>query len=124
MNWQEIQKKLLESGWLPMESAPKNVPILGFCIHESDPDVDGAGEGKISTYAAHAESLSHVPDGPHVLVWGGEYEEVDWDSGAGFIIPAWWFRFGSDFEEPAAPIAWRPVFDPSNICILPHGVAR
>lgn len=93
--------------WLPMATAPRDRPILGLCVHAADPGPDSSG--RISPYLAHAEGLSHVPDGPHVLVWGGEYRESDLESGINVHIPAGWFRSDSDFEVAANPVGWLPI---------------
>ena len=89
--------------WLPIEIAPKDRPILGLCKHEADKYYV---EGRLTIYAAHCEGMSRVPDGPHVIEWGGEYSEYESETGAGFTIPDWWFRSGSGFEEVANPVAW------------------
>ena len=90
-------------GWQPMKTAPKDRPILGLCKHDTDRYF---AAGVLTTYAAHAENINHVPDGPHVIEWGGEYSEYESEIGSGFTIPDWWFRTGSDFEEVANPVAW------------------
>ena len=58
------------------------------------------------------QEIAPVPDGPHVLVWGGEYSEHDAYTGSSFTIPCWWFRVGSDFEEVANPTHWMPLPGP------------
>ena len=81
-----------QSGWQPIETAPKDgTPIIGWCDHEADLYYEEEGK-RLTVYAAHAEGMSHVPDGPHVLVWGGEYSEHDTYTGSSFTIPDWWFR--------------------------------
>ncbi len=94
----------IPEGFQPIETAPKDRPIVGLCIHEADPYTEDGGR-TLTVYGAHCEGLSHVPDGLHVIEWGGEYLEQDF-TGATFSIPAWWFRSGSDFEEVANPVAW------------------
>lgn len=112
------------AGWLPMDTAPKDVPILAICHHASDPGFEtvvghefniarGTLLGKpptcrqLTTYAAHYEGLTHVEDGPHVIVWGGGFSDSPEDGGG--WLPDWWFRFGSEFEEAAFPIGWLPI---------------
>ena len=89
---------------LPMNTAPKDRPILAYCQHEADPYVT-EDPRILTTYGAHCESLSHVEDGFHVVEWGGEYVDSDGS------IPDWWFRFGSEFEEVASPIAFMELPD-------------
>jgi hypothetical protein len=99
--------------WYPIETAPRDgTPILGWCVHEADcGSLDG---GKtLTTYAAHYEGLSHVQNGPNVLVFGGEYNESDWETGDKLHISAWWFMYGSEFEVAANPILWQPIEVPS-----------
>lgn len=91
------------SGWQDISTAPKNGnPILGWCVHAADPYHEG--EGRLTIYGAHCEGLGSVPDGPHVVVWGGEYDDIDYG-----YIPAWWFRAGSEWEEVANPTHWMPL---------------
>lgn len=102
------------SGWnYDMSEAPKDRPILGLCVHEADPY--HVGEGKLTLYGGHAEGLSHVEDGPHVLVWGGGWDDSSHEYSGGWM-PDWWFRFGSEFEEAANPIAWIAIPDGGVFC--------
>jgi hypothetical protein len=108
--WKSRAAQVEGMGWQPIDTAPKDgTLIVGWCDHEADPYYDGK---KLTVYAAHAEGISHVPDGPHVLEWGGEYSEYDDYTGSGFTIPAWWFRAGSDFEEVANPTHWMALPKP------------
>ena len=96
-----------ENNWQPMETAPKDgTLILGLGVHEADPYV--MADGRLTIYGAQVEGLSRVPDGIHVLEWGGEYTETD-EYNVPFTIPPWWFRSGSEFEEVANPVAWMPI---------------
>ncbi len=102
--------------WYPMESAPRDGScILAICKHDENSYVFDGGR-KLTTYGAHCESFSHVPDGVHVLVWGGEYTD-NYDEHLSFTIPNWWFRNGSDFEEVANPIGWLPIPGYTNMNI-------
>ena len=92
--------------WQPMETAPKDgTPILALCKHTEEAYYDG---GRLTAYGARAEGLSHVEDGPHVIVWGEAYEVSDgWES---FTIPAGW-DLSHDCEVSANPVGWVPVPD-------------
>ena len=94
-----------------MYAAPKDRPILAWCKHDADPYHEG--NGRLTTYGAHCEGLSHVEDGPHVVVWGGEWIDTDEYGGVVGSIPDWWFRFGSGDEEVANPIAWKNIEEPT-----------
>lgn len=100
--------------WLPMESAPKDgTPIIGFCVHGADPYYDESSD-RLTLYAAHVEGLSHVEDGPHVLVWGGGWDDRTYENSEGGYLPDWWFQYGSEFEVAANPVLWKPLALPDN----------
>jgi hypothetical protein len=91
-----------------MKDAPKDRPILGWCIHEADAYHD---EGKLTLYAAHVEGMSHGEDGPNVLVWGGSYDDSSYENPTGGYLPDWWHLKGSEDEVAAYPVAWMPIED-------------
>lgn len=102
---------LSTSPWKTMDTAPKDRPILAWCVHDADPYVQA--DGRLTTYAAHAEALTHVADGQHLVEWGGSWEEHDWENpSANASVPDWWFEAGSDFERVANPVLWMEVHDP------------
>jgi hypothetical protein len=92
-----------------MSAAPKDRPILAFCKHEED-DYCLDGGNRLTPYGAHCEGLSSVPNGWHVVVWGGGYTEGSYEEGY-WDMPDYWFRYGSEFEEVAHPIAWLAIPD-------------
>ena len=100
-------------GWRDIKTAPKDgTTILAWCVHAADPyHVD---EKSLTAYGAHCEGLSHVEDGAHVVQWGGGSWESTDGYGSGYLIPDWWFRFGSEWEETANPIAWMPICLPTR----------
>lgn len=78
------------SEWQTMDSAPKDgTRILGWSVEEPD------------TFLLPTSGLSHVDDGPHVIVWGSRFKSGH--------KAAWWFRFGSEFTEIATPTHWLPI---------------
>lgn len=96
-------------GWnYDMSAAPKDRRILGLCRHDADQYHD-ASTGRLTDYGCWAEAVGRVEDGPHVLEWGGEDSDHDEWSGRTLTWPNWWFRFGSEFETVANPIAWMPI---------------
>lgn len=96
-----------------MDTAPKDRPILAWCVHEADP-YHIEGTNKLTLYGAHCEGLGHVLDGANVLVWGGgfcdtgEYGEVMAE------LSDWWFAKDSEFECPANPICWAEITEPEE----------
>lgn len=88
-----------------IENAPKDRPILGLCKHDADPYY--IDETNLTLYGGHVEGLSHVTDGPNVLVWGGGWSD-GWEDGGGWM-PDWWFQFGSEFEVAAFPVKWMEI---------------
>lgn len=95
-------------GWLPMDDAPKDRPILGLCCHEADKIYDEDSK-TMTTYGAHAEIFGRRADnGPHVLIWGMEFYEQGIDGG---YIPEWWFVNDGDLETVANPIAYMEIPD-------------
>lgn len=65
----------------------------------------------MTIYGGHTEGLSHVEDGPHVVMWGGAFDDSTWEA-QGARMPDWWFQYGSSFEVTANPTHWMPL--PAN----------
>jgi len=91
-----------ELDWRPIDSAPKDTPILAWCEHSADPYWEEDGM-TLTTYGAQCEGLTRVSDGINLVIWGGEYDEGE------NYIPAWWFRMDSEFEIVANPTHWMPL---------------
>lgn len=92
-----------------MDRAPKDGrPILGLCVHGADPYLEDEQKRRLTVYAGHAEGVGHVPDGPHVIQWGGAFDDSTYES-PGAYLPDWWFQYGTDFEKAANPVAWAPI---------------
>lgn len=101
--------ELVAPAWQPIETAPRDgTPILGLCAHAADPYFSEDGKS-LTVYDAHTEGLSHVEDGPHVLVWGGAFDDSTREEPNGANLPDWWFLRGSEFEVTANPTHWRPI---------------
>lgn len=100
-------------GWQPMESAPRDgKTILAWCVHAADPGFEEGGD-KLTVYSAHVEGLGkHVDDGPHVLEFGGGFDDRTYEEPDAGWLPDWWFLHGSDFEDPAYPVCWMPIVVP------------
>ena len=95
-----------------MTAAPKDRPILGLCRDEcGDPRCGlqtGQGSYTLCLYHGHADGLGHVSDGPHVLEWGGAWDDSTHEYAGGWM-PDWWFRTDSEFEAVANPVAWMEI---------------
>ncbi len=101
--------------WRPIETAPKDRPILAWCNHEADPLVAGEtpdGRTTLTLYAAHGEGLSYAPTGWHILEWGGAFDDSSWEHPNQSSLPDWWFVAGSEFEVAANPTHWMPLPEP------------
>jgi hypothetical protein len=96
------------SEWQPIETAPKDKPILAWCDHEADDYVADEVKGTLTLYAAHYEGLSHAPTGRHIIEWGGGWSDDD------ACLPDWWFVAGSEFEVAANPTHWMPLPAPPD----------
>lgn len=91
-----------------LAGAPKDQPILGLCRNECSDE--SCGGPTLCLYHGHAEGLGHVSDGPHVLEWGGAWDDNTHEYQGGWM-PDWWFRSDSEFEVAANPIAWMEIPD-------------
>lgn len=95
-----------------MTVAPKDRPILALCEHDADPyfltddEKEKSGRKVLTAYGGACEGMSHVKDGPNVLVWGGGGADTDEYGAEHASWPDWWFQYGSDFEVAAFPVAW------------------
>lgn len=97
--------------WQPIETAPKDRPILAWCDHEVDAYFASDDGSKLTLYAAHAEGLSHAPTGYHLVEWGGAWGDDTYEHQGGGL-PDWWFVAGSEFEVAANPTHWMPLQAP------------
>ncbi|HIV77306.1 MAG TPA: hypothetical protein H9899_07260 [Candidatus Sphingomonas excrementigallinarum] len=93
-----------------MAAAPQDRPILGKCSDKCGSSDCGYHTGtgtSLCLYHAHADGLSRVSDGPHVVVWGGGWADSEEDGGG--WLPDSWFRSDSEFEVAANPVAWMEI---------------
>lgn len=96
----------LMAPWQPIETAPKDRPILAWCDHEADPFAADEKTGRLTLYAAHAEGMSHAPTGWHIIEWGGAWCDTGEYGAVEAEMPDWWFVVGSEFEVAANPTSW------------------
>lgn len=101
--------------WQPIETAPKDgKPILGWCNHLADPYFADDSKRTLTVYASHCEGWSHVDDGANIIQWGGEDSDYDEYRNISIHISAFWYRYGSCFEEVANPTHWMPLPEPPH----------
>lgn len=62
-----------ELDWRPIDSAPRDTPILAWCEHSADPYWEEDGMA-LTTYGCHCEGLTRVSDGINLVIWGGDLE--------------------------------------------------
>lgn len=95
--------------WQSIDTAPKDKPILGW-IDSLDDDCPNCGPLNLCLYHMHLDvGISRSVSGPAVIVWGGSWDDRNYENPGGGYLPDWWFRYGSDFEEVANPTHWVPV---------------
>lgn len=102
----------MPSEWKPIDTAPKDRPIIAWLNHEADPTLEEGGGGKLTVYAAHAEGLSHAASGVAIVEWGGAFDDRSYEDPCGGWLPDWWFISGSEFEIAANPTHWLPLPEP------------
>jgi hypothetical protein len=106
----------------PIQTAPKDRPILAWCEQEgSDPTCGYCGpEGKdeslidsrrLCLYHGHAEGLSCAETGWHIIEWGGSWDDSNHEYQGGHM-PDWWFVQHSEFEKAANPTHSVPLPKP------------
>lgn len=92
--------------WQPIETAPKDRPIIAWVNHEANEY--HLGDGSLTTYSAHVETFGRAENGMQVVVWGGKYDGCD-----GYI-PDWWFKDHTDFEQAVNPTHWLDIKPPAG----------
>lgn len=103
-----MEQVKIPKGWFSMGSAPRDTPIIGWCVHSENLYV--CEDGRLAPYGAHAEGLGHATDGYHILEWGGAVNSYSWEyPGENFQVKDWWFVHGSQWEVPANPVMWAPL---------------
>lgn len=98
----------IPDGWGPMDTAPKDRPILTLNNHEAGPLTEDEGK-TLTAYGTYSEMFGASNLGPIVAHWGGEDCEYDGMSGTLYQYPNWWFEDPDTWEAPLYPIAWKPI---------------
>jgi hypothetical protein len=98
--------------WQPIETAPKDKPILAYCNHEADSFFVNENAGRLTVYAAHHEGGSHCDTGIHIVEWGGAWDDRSYFEPDAGHVSDWWFVSGSEFEMAANPTHWMPMPEP------------
>ena len=103
------------SEWQPIETAPKNKPILVWYDHDADPYHD-ANSGKLTDYACHAEGGDFLSGkGVTIAKWSeGWHESEGWESPVEYCMPAVWSAwFNGDYADHVCfPLFWQPLPEP------------
>jgi len=84
------------AGWQPIETAPKDQPILAIC---SKPSPDDYGTEQAAIFDQLSFQFRQAFPGRHVIEWA----KCDPDE------PAWWFMADDWHETPAWPTHWMPL---------------
>lgn len=103
--------------WQPIETAPKDRPVLVFYDHKADTYCDPSDRNKLTAYAAHAESGDFM-DGSGICVakWAYGWFESEDIYGNGYHVPGFWFPWiDHDFDDRVCnPIYWMSLPDAPN----------
>lgn len=76
---------------------------------EADPERES--RYVLTIYGAACESGGHLQDGPHVIEFGGAFDDSTWEYPNQASMPDWWYLSNSEFEIPANPVYWMPIED-------------
>lgn len=98
--------------WQTMNNAPKDRPVLGWCVHAADAYIEDDGK-TLTDYAANAEGIGHCDDGLQLLVWGPGYH-LDEDEGGGWMPGCWFVKDDDAWNTPANPILWAEAVPPTE----------
>lgn len=106
-------------GWQPIETAPRDQPILVWYDHDADPYGDPQQPGKITAYAAHAEGGDFLSGkGISIAHWSdGWWEHEGWDAlQPEYWLPGVWFAWldGDCMDQVVNPIFWMPLPEPPH----------
>lgn len=98
------------SGWQPIETAPKEVPILAWCNHNADSYQDPNNPERLTDYATWAEAGDFFEgEGVCVVRWQPAHFEAIDEYGQGYWLPAYWFLNDDCGETVANPTHWMPL---------------
>lgn len=102
--------------WQPIETAPKDRPILVWFDHDQDNYEDPENPGKLTPYACYADGGDFFQgSGVTIAKWSDEWWENDgWESaGPGYFMPGVWSAwFNGDFADHVVnALFWMPMPD-------------
>lgn len=107
---------MMKSEWQPIESAPRDKPVLVWYDHDADPYQHPEKEGLLTDYATHAEGgdfLSGI--GICIAQWNEGYHESEgWESDISYWMPPVWLAQldGDNTDYAVNPTHWIPLPEP------------
>lgn len=110
-----ISSENLFGSWMPMNTAPKERPILVFHAHFADPYYCET-ENRLTVYGSHCEDGKQIKrNSVEIAEWGGEWDDRTYEEPNAGWMPDWWFKQDSEGETPLNPIAWMDLPLPPNV---------
>jgi hypothetical protein len=105
--------------WQPIETAPTDgTPVVVWFDHGADPYVEDEVTGRLTDYAANAESGEFADGrGQCCAAWSDGFHEQDGHEQPSYWVPGCWFvTIGSTVTEIACnPVCWQPCdIDPKE----------
>lgn len=102
--------------WQPIETAPKDRPVLVWFDHDADTYQDPDNPNKLTAYACHADGGDYMTGAGVVIAkWSEGWEESDgWESANGsYWMPAVWSAwFNGDYADHVVnALYWMPLPD-------------
>jgi len=100
--------------WQPIETAPKEQDVLVWYDHDADPYVEDKATGRLTDYAAWAESSGCMNgNGICIAKWFDPEFETEDEYGNGYWLPGMWFcKENDDYPRVCNARFWMPLPEP------------